>query len=170
LLTAAERRGALILALLMSLGTFWDVWHSHRAPRRLEESPLADSAAAPARGAPEMPAGPSAGSALGTRKREPAEPVDLNRAEAAELARLPGIGPVLAARIVQARLERGSFERPEDLLTVRGIGPRLFERLSPHLRPFPVRLGVASGAHAFRTGGPPDSVQILLQSRTPAFR
>jgi competence ComEA-like helix-hairpin-helix protein len=170
LLTAAERRGALILALLMSLGTFWDVWRSHLAPRRLVEPPPADSEAAPGHGAPQVSAGSPAGSVPSARKREPDEPVDLNRADAAELARLPGIGAVLAARIVQARRERGRFERSEDLLTIRGIGPRLFERLRPHLRLFPVLPGAASPAHAFRTGGPPDSVQILLQSRTPAFR
>lgn len=167
MLTAAERRGALILVLLVSLGTCWDVWRSHRPARGLAAPTAADSLAAPGSA---LAAQGSAPSGAATGKRAPEQPLDLNRAGAADLARLPGIGPVLAARIVQARRERGSFARIEDLLTVRGIGPRLFERLRPHLT-----LGAGAGqgafrAHAFRTAGTPDSVQILLQSRTPAFR
>lgn len=57
--------------------------------------------------------------------------VDVNRATAAELERLPGIGPALAARIVALRSESGRFARPEDLTAVRGIGPRSIERLLP---------------------------------------
>jgi len=48
--------------------------------------------------------------------------VDLNSATAAGLEELPGVGPVLAARIVAYREERGPFEAVEDLLDVPGIG------------------------------------------------
>lgn len=48
--------------------------------------------------------------------------VDLNRATAAELEALPGVGPVLAQRIVSHREERGPFTMVEDLLDVAGIG------------------------------------------------
>ncbi len=58
-------------------------------------------------------------------------PVDLNAATAADLESLPGIGPVLAARIIAHRDEHGRFERLEDLLEVEGIGPRLLARLRP---------------------------------------
>jgi competence protein ComEA len=57
--------------------------------------------------------------------------LDLTRATAAELERLPGVGPALARRIVEAREARGGFGRPEDLLEVRGIGPATLERLRP---------------------------------------
>jgi len=62
--------------------------------------------------------------------------LDLNAATAADLESLPGIGPVLAARIVAHREEHGRFERPDDLLEVEGIGPRLLARLRPlvHVR------------------------------------
>ncbi len=48
--------------------------------------------------------------------------VVLNQASAGEIERLPGVGPVLAARIVAYRDEHGPFESPEDLLDVSGIG------------------------------------------------
>ncbi|HEY7563396.1 MAG TPA: ComEA family DNA-binding protein [Acidimicrobiia bacterium] len=48
--------------------------------------------------------------------------VHLNRATASDLEALPGVGPVLAARIVTFREENGPFETIEDLLEVPGIG------------------------------------------------
>lgn len=60
-----------------------------------------------------------------------AVPVEINAATAADLEALPGIGPVLAARIVAHREQNGRFERLEDLLDVEGIGPRLLARLRP---------------------------------------
>jgi competence protein ComEA len=57
--------------------------------------------------------------------------LDLDRATAAELERLPGVGPALARRIVEAREARGTggFRTVDDLLEVRGIGPATLERL-----------------------------------------
>ncbi|MEY4070688.1 MAG: hypothetical protein RL721_1302, partial [Candidatus Eisenbacteria bacterium] len=55
-------------------------------------------------------------------------------ASAAELDALPGIGPVLAARIVAHRDRHGPFRSPDELLAVPGIGPRLLERIRPRLR------------------------------------
>jgi competence protein ComEA len=60
--------------------------------------------------------------------------VDLDTATAAELDQLPGIGPVLAARIVEHRRIHGRFRHVDELLSVPGIGPRLLERLRPRLR------------------------------------
>ncbi len=60
--------------------------------------------------------------------------VDPNTATARELEALPGIGPSLARRVLDAR-ERGvRFRVPRDLARVRGIGPRTVERLAPHLQ------------------------------------
>src|SRR5437867_750883 len=60
--------------------------------------------------------------------------LDLNRADARELDALPGVGPVLAERIVQQRGRFGPFQELDELLAVRGVGPRLLERLRPRLR------------------------------------
>lgn len=56
-------------------------------------------------------------------------PVDLNLASVAELRSLPGIGPTLAARIVESRAERGPFLCVADLGTVQGITPKLLAKL-----------------------------------------
>jgi competence protein ComEA len=51
-------------------------------------------------------------------------PLDLNAATAEQLARLPGVGPWLARRIVEERQRRGRFESAEGLRSVLGVGPR----------------------------------------------
>jgi len=50
--------------------------------------------------------------------------LNLNRASTEELQKLPGVGPVLAARIVAFREEHGPFRTVDDLLQVSGIGPK----------------------------------------------
>lgn len=59
--------------------------------------------------------------------------VSLNQASREELERLPGIGPGLAARIVEHRERYGRFRRAEHLLLVRGISERRFLELRPYL-------------------------------------
>lgn len=56
--------------------------------------------------------------------------VDVNHADAATLALLPGIGPKLAQQIIKQR-EIRRFERPEDLMRVSGIGAVVVQRISP---------------------------------------
>jgi competence protein ComEA len=58
-------------------------------------------------------------------------PVDVDRATAAELERLPRVGRVLAARIVADREARGAFGSVEALTRVTGVGPALAKRLAP---------------------------------------
>ena len=61
----------------------------------------------------------------------PAGPLDLNHASAEELDRLPGIGPAVAARIVEYRAAHGRFDTVEELDSVKGIGPALMAKLAP---------------------------------------
>ena len=57
--------------------------------------------------------------------------LDLNRATADELEALPGIGAVLAQRVIVFRESAGRFRTVEDLRGVKGIGAKKFERLKP---------------------------------------
>lgn len=60
--------------------------------------------------------------------------VDLNRATVVELQALPGIGPVIAARIVAHRTDNGPFAAIEDLLDVPGIGESRLAELRAAVR------------------------------------
>lgn len=60
-------------------------------------------------------------------------PLDLNRASAADLVALPGIGPATAEKIVAEREKNGPFATVEDLLRVPGIGEKKLEALKEYV-------------------------------------
>ena len=59
--------------------------------------------------------------------------ININDASAAALDMLPGIGPVLAERIIAYREQHGDFLLPEDLLNVEGIGQATLEELREYI-------------------------------------
>ncbi len=59
--------------------------------------------------------------------------VNINTADATQLALLPRIGPAAAKRIIEYREANGGFKRTTDLMQVKGIGDKTFELISPHL-------------------------------------
>lgn len=79
--------------------------------------------------------------AVGEATRRPSRPaapsapavVHLNSASLAELQTLPGIGEVLARRILAYRETNGPFRTASDVRNVRGIGEKTYERLKPYL-------------------------------------
>lgn len=79
---------------------------------------------APPPPAPERPA---------TRALREGERLPLDRASAADLELLPGVGPTTAARIIESRATDGPFRTVDELARVKGIGPRTVERLRPFL-------------------------------------
>ena len=123
--------GLLALTLLVGLGVReWRAGFPDRAQRLetfdREEAPgplLSEAPSPPAtRPLPAHPVPPPvAGPAVPV---SPPEPLDVNRADAAQLAQLPGVGPGLAQRIVEERERRGRFDSPEALRYVLGMGPK----------------------------------------------
>ncbi|PVU84261.1 competence protein ComEA [Cellulomonas sp. WB94] len=93
--------------------------------------PAPGDAVAPQTGAP--PGGGTAPDGAGSGGSSSAT-VDLNGADAAALDALPGIGPVLAGRIVDWRQANGRFASVDQLGEVDGIGPTLLAKLRPLVR------------------------------------
>ncbi len=147
-----EMRAGLVFVLLsLVAGASLREWRRAHEPRlrdliaqlSVAEETEADSAGAAGPAAPDSgdardPARSRRRAAAGVASRAaPLRPasIDMERATPAEWERLPGIGPALAGRIVSDRAANGPFGGPEGLLRVRGIGPRILERIRPYLRP-----------------------------------
>ena len=77
--------------------------------------------------------GGSAGAGVGGSAGS-GQPVDLNTAGLAELEELPGVGPVMAGKIVAWRTENGRFSRVEELQEIDGVGPKTYAKLAPLCR------------------------------------
>jgi competence protein ComEA len=66
-----------------------------------------------------------------TRSQDKQGKLDLNRATAEELQHLPGIGPVLAQRVIEQRTTHGAFHTVDGLRNVKGIGKKRMDQLRP---------------------------------------
>lgn len=75
----------------------------------------------------------STGVAFAAAKPAPAGKVNMNTATAEQFTVLPGVGPKLAARIVEHRQKAGSFKTVQELLNVKGIGEKNFEKIQGYL-------------------------------------
>ena len=77
------------------------------------------------------------GSHVGSPNRRPRRmlqgTVNINTADATQLALLPGIGPKAADSIIEYRKSAGDFTSIDDLVKVKGIGPKSMEKLRPYL-------------------------------------
>ncbi|WP_141577358.1 ComEA family DNA-binding protein [Actinomadura sp. WMMA1423] len=91
-----------------------------------EQIPVGVPAPPPSPPPPGGPPSPAAGA--------PGTPLDLNAATPDQLDDLPGVGPVLAQRIVAYRTQHGGFRSVEQLQDVSGIGSRRFADLKPMVR------------------------------------
>ena len=75
----------------------------------------------------------STGVAFAAAKAAPAGKVNINTATVEQLTTLPGVGPKLAARIVEHRQKAGAFKSTQELINVRGIGEKNFEKIQGYL-------------------------------------
>ena len=66
-------------------------------------------------------------------KHPPTRPIDLNLANVKELQELPGVGPVMAQKIIDMRAKGGHFHRVEDLLAIRGISQKKLDAMRPYV-------------------------------------
>lgn len=55
--------------------------------------------------------------------------ININTATAAELAKLPGVGPKTAEAIIAEREKSGGFKSTDDLMKIKGIGPKKFDKI-----------------------------------------
>lgn len=137
LYAAPQLRLLILLALTLLVGLGVREWRAgfpdaaERFERFDREEPLSAEPpapgpipAAPAIAPPSLPPAVAA---------PPPTPVDVNRADLAQLARLPGVGPGLAQRIVEERARRGRFESPEELRHVLGMGPKKLAAIRPFI-------------------------------------
>ncbi|WP_415830853.1 ComEA family DNA-binding protein, partial [Janibacter anophelis] len=90
------------------------------APAGVAPGGAAPGGAAPGAGTPGAPGTPDA-------------LVNLNTADLATLETLPGVGPVLAQRIIDWRTEHGGFTSVEELGEVSGVGDKTYATLAPEV-------------------------------------
>ena len=67
------------------------------------------------------------GAGMGPSMAQQKVKININKASVDELSTLKRIGPSYAQRIVDYRKQNGPFEKPEDIMKVRGIGIKTFE-------------------------------------------
>jgi competence protein ComEA len=113
--TAHAERAAVNLAMPLHDGQQVVVPRKGAAP--------AAQGAAPTGGSATLPGGP------------PAQPISLSSATVEQLDTLDGIGPTLAARIVQYRDAHGGFKSVDELRQVSGIGDKRFAALRKAVQP-----------------------------------
>jgi competence protein ComEA len=59
--------------------------------------------------------------------------ININTATAEQLQTLPGIGPVLAKTIIDHRTKNGKFNKIEEILNVKGVGEKMFQKIKGRL-------------------------------------
>jgi len=123
-LTTTERRVILFLATTLLLGTALRLYRSTASGSREYDYRTNDSTFAALSSAP-------ASDSLPRQEQLPKQPgnIALNSATTEELESLPGIGTVIAGRIIQRRNEVGRFKSVEELLKIKGITKKRLEHI-----------------------------------------
>ena len=104
------------------------------------------------------------------KKKPPAHPININTATAADLQQIPGIGPSTAQKILDTRKSYGTFKSVDDLLAIKGIGPKKLEKMRKYLtigKP-PSKKQSSSPQTAAAPAKPPPTKSPAKQSNAPA--
>jgi len=107
--------------------------------------------------------------AIAAKKKPPAHPININTAGAAELEEVPGIGPATAQKILNTRKSYGSFKSVDDLLAIKGIGPKRLDKMRKYLTvgKAPAKNQSTSPEHASAPPKPPPQKSPQNQKPTP---
>ncbi|HET7789446.1 MAG TPA: helix-hairpin-helix domain-containing protein [Gemmatimonadales bacterium] len=127
-----DRRAALFLALLAAGGAVARFALAPRPGAAPGEVRLAPGASPPPPSRSVLAQNAGAAARL-ARPLAPGETIDVDRADATELTRLPRVGPALAQRIVDWRRDHGPFGSLAGLDSVPGVGPTLLAALAPYV-------------------------------------
>lgn len=104
------------------------------------------------------------------KKKPPAHPININSASSADLQQVPGIGPSTAQKILDTRKSYGTFKSVDDLLAIKGIGPKRLEKMRKYLtvgKPSSKKQS-ASPQTASAPAKPPPAKSPVKQPGTPA--
>ena len=124
----------LIMVALVMAVVCWIGWF---VPASRNAEPLPAAAALSVERASPVPLDLPAEPAQAKSRQTARSTLDLNQATLEELEQLPGIGPVLAGRIVEYRTISGAFTDVDQVRRVKGIGRKTFERIRAFIAVMP---------------------------------
>jgi competence ComEA-like helix-hairpin-helix protein len=110
---------------------------------------------------------------LSAKKKPPEKPININAATSEELQQVPGIGPAYAEKILQMRKSYGAFKSVDDLLAIKGIGPKRLAKIRKYLVvgiSVPKKKTEATGCSSCSKPNPPPTKSSLPKSSTPPVK
>jgi competence ComEA-like helix-hairpin-helix protein len=105
------------------------------------------------------------------KKKPPAHPININTANVSDLQQVPGIGPSTAQKILDTRKSYGAFKSVDDLLAIKGIGPKRLEKMRKYLtvgKPLSKKQSSAPQTVAVPAKSPPAKSPTKQSSASPA--
>ncbi len=137
--TPQERKAIIFLTTILIIGsgiTLYKKYHSDFAPELLWKPKAVYSESrlnASPRTIPVDSASKTENKVDSSYSPKTAYPLNLNSATQYELEKLPAIGPVLAKRIIDYRVQNGGFKKIEEIQKVQGIGKKIFEAIKSQI-------------------------------------
>jgi competence ComEA-like helix-hairpin-helix protein len=104
------------------------------------------------------------GTSAFAKKNPPAQPVNINAATSEELQLVPGMGPSTAEKILQMRKSYGPFKSADDLLAIRGLGPKRLEKMRKYKSAAPA----AGCSGCAKPKGPPTKSPVKTSAQPAA--